>query len=259
MKWTDEAEAAIKKVPFFIRKKVQTRVEKAASDAGSVIVTLTEVTAVRTRYFSNMASEVKGYQLDTCFGPAGCPNRSVGSDALNQKIEALLKAEDLRSFLKTTVTGELKFHHEFRIALADCPNACSQVQIKDIGIIGAALPVITNEACTLCNACVDQCREGAILIDGKEERIKIDYKRCLACGKCIDVCPTGTIALDKKGFRVQLGGKLGRHPQLAQELHGIYSEDAMVDLVRRCVIFYKVNSHHGERFAEIFTMSDFLK
>jgi len=31
MKWTDEAEAAIKKVPFFLRKKVRARVEKEAA------------------------------------------------------------------------------------------------------------------------------------------------------------------------------------------------------------------------------------
>jgi dissimilatory sulfite reductase (desulfoviridin) alpha/beta subunit len=256
MKWTTEAESAIKKVPFFVRKKVRTRVEKATADAGRSTVTMAEVKAVKARYLTNMASEVKGYQLDTCFGPAGCPNRSALSDSLHQKIEALLKAEDLLSFLETTVTGELKFHHEFRVTLADCPNACSQPQIKDIGIIGAALPRVTNEACTFCNACVDQCRESAVLIDDEKESADIDYERCLACGKCIDACPTGTIALDKKGFRVQLGGKLGRHPQLAQELPGIYSEDEVVDIVRQCIRFYKASSRHGERFAEIFNISD---
>jgi anaerobic sulfite reductase subunit C len=30
MQWTDEADAAVKKVPFFVRKKVRTRVEKEA-------------------------------------------------------------------------------------------------------------------------------------------------------------------------------------------------------------------------------------
>ncbi len=256
MQWTDEAEAAIKKVPFFVRKKVRTRVEKPAADAGRSTVTMADVKAVRARYLSNMASEVKGYQLDTCFGPAGCPNRSAVSDSLHQKIEDLLKAEDLLSFLNTTVAGELKFHHEFRVTLADCPNACSQPQIKDIGIIGAALPMVTDQICTRCNACVDHCRESAVLIDDQKESTDIDDGRCLACGKCIDACPTGTIALDKKGFRVQLGGKLGRHPQLAEELPGIYSEDAVVDVVRQCIRYYKANSRHGERFAEICNPAD---
>jgi len=86
---------------------------------------------------------------------------------------------------------------------------------------------------------------------------EIDYNLCLACDKCIEVCPTGTIAPDIKGFRVQLGGKLGRHPKLASELDGIFNEDEVLAIVRRCVEFYKKNSKHGERFAEIFKLSDF--
>ncbi len=34
MKWTFEAEAAVKKVPFFVRKKVRSRIEKEAAKAG---------------------------------------------------------------------------------------------------------------------------------------------------------------------------------------------------------------------------------
>jgi len=34
MKWTPEAEVTIKKVPFFVRKKVRLRVEKEAAEAG---------------------------------------------------------------------------------------------------------------------------------------------------------------------------------------------------------------------------------
>ena len=34
MKWTPEAAAAIKKVPFFVRKKVRARVETEAASAG---------------------------------------------------------------------------------------------------------------------------------------------------------------------------------------------------------------------------------
>jgi len=86
---------------------------------------------------------------------------------------------------------------------------------------------------------------------------KIDYDLCLACGKCIEACPTGTIVADKKGFKVQLGGKLGRHPQLAKELPEIYSEDEVLGIVKDCIAFYKANSKQGERFAEVFTPADF--
>jgi dissimilatory sulfite reductase (desulfoviridin) alpha/beta subunit len=75
----------------------------------------------------------------------------------------------------------------------------------------------------------------------------------------MQVCPTGTIAKGAKGFRVQLGGKLGRHPQLAKELPGIYSEDQVLQIVKTCLDFYQQNSKHGERFSQILTSADFEK
>jgi hypothetical protein len=75
MKWSEEAEAAIKKVPFFARKRVRERVEKEAIEAGRPTVSIDAVKATPKRYLSGMAAEVKGYQLDTCFGPSGCPNQ----------------------------------------------------------------------------------------------------------------------------------------------------------------------------------------
>ncbi|MDP2643965.1 MAG: 4Fe-4S dicluster domain-containing protein [Desulfobacterales bacterium] len=257
MKWAVEAETAIKKVPFFVRKRVRARVEKEAMQAGKKVVTLADVQATQARYLTSMSSEIKGYQVDACFGPGGCPNRANPGDRLMQKIEALLIAEDLLGFLKQHVQGDLKFHHEFRITFADCPNGCSQPQIKDIGILGACLPKISASPCTLCEACVDACAEGAIRLDSREEMPAIDFEKCLKCGQCVQVCPSGTIAEGEKGYRVQLGGKLGRHPKLAWELPGIFTEDEVLGIVKYCLDFYKKNSQQGERFAEIFQHGDF--
>ena len=259
MEWTQDADESIQKVPFFVRKRVRARVEKEAKEAGKEIVSKADVKATQARYLAGMASEIKGYQIDTCFGPGGCPNRAVVSDQLLQKIESLVKGKDLLAFLKKRVAGDLKFHHEFRITLAECPNACSQPQIKDIGIIAACPPQLTEAPCTLCEACVDACKERAITLDSAEEYPQIDFSRCLYCGKCMQVCPTGTISQGAKGFRVQLGGKLGRHPQLAKELPGIYSEHQVLQIVKDCLDFYTQNSQHGERFGQILTSADFEK
>ena len=259
MEWTDEADESIKKVPFFVRKKVRTRVEKEASKAGKKVVSLADVKATQARYLSSMASEIKGYQIETCFGSSGCPNRAVISDRLLEQIETIVKTEDLLGFLKERVKGELKFHHEFRISLADCPNACSQPQIKDIGIIGACSPAITDEPCTQCEACVEACKENAIVLDTEKECPQIDASLCLDCGKCMQVCPTGSIAEGIKGFRVQLGGKLGRHPRLARELPGIYRERQVLEIVKDCLHFYKQTSKHGERFGQLLQSSDFTE
>lgn len=257
MKWTQDAEDAIKKVPFFVRKRVRARIEKEALVEGRKVVSLNEVKATQKRYLSNMKSEIKGYQIETCFGPSGCPNRAVISDDLVEQIETILKAEDLLGFLKQRVRGDLKFHHEFRVTLADCPNACSQPQIKDIGIIGACMPAVTDEACTLCEACVEACKEDAIHLDPADSRPVIDGVRCLYCAHCIKACPTGTIDEGRKGYRIQLAGKLGRHPQLARELPGIYDENQVKEIVRDCLRLYKENSKHGERFSQIFSADDF--
>ena len=259
MEWTKEADDSIKKVPFFVRKKVRARVENEAKIAGKKVVSLADVKATQARYLSNMASEVKGYQIESCFGPGGCPNRAVISDQLLEQIETIVKAEDLLGFLKERVKGDLKFHHEFRITLADCPNACSQPQIKDIGIIGACSPQLTDEPCTQCEACVEACKEDAITLDPEKEYPQINFSSCLYCGKCMQVCPTGTIVEGIKGFRVQLGGKLGRHPCLAKELPGIYSEAQVLAIVKDCLDFYKHNSKHGERFGQLLQPSDFEK
>ena len=143
------------------------------------------------------------------------------------------------------------------MTFADCPNACSQPQIKDIGIIGACSPEVTEEACTRCEACVDACKEDAITLAPEADCPQIDYAKCLNCGKCMQVCPTGTIVEGKKGYRVQLGGKLGRHPRLAKELPGIYSEQQVLEIVKDCLKFYKQTSKGGERFGQILKTSDF--
>ena len=256
MKWLPEAEEALKKVPFFVRKRVKARVEKEASASGRPVVSLADVKATQKRYLNNMSKEVKGYQLDTCFGPSGCPNRAIDSAALLTRVEKALQNADLLQFLQQCLGDDIKFHHEFRLTIADCPNACSQPQIKDIGIIGACVPDVKDAECSECEACVDVCKEDAIEI-ATSSRPRIDSQACIRCGQCIPVCPTGTLTEGQSGYRIQLGGKLGRHPQLAREVPGLFSEDQVISVVETCLDFYKRHSRNGERFAQILTPSAF--
>lgn len=259
MEWSKEAENALKKVPFFVRKKVKSRIEDETFKAGTRKVSIADVRAAKNRFLKNMESEIQGYRVEACFGRDGCPNRTIQSRQLLDRLEKLFRQENILGFLKQHVEGDLKFHHEFRTGIADCPNSCSQPQIKDIGIIGARLPAVTDKDCTLCNVCVEICREKAVAIHDQEKRAVIDIKQCLACGQCIDACPTGTIKEKKAGFRIQLGGKLGRHPKLAEELPGIYSEDEVIDIVKDSIAFYKNNSRKGWRFAELYRDFSFIE
>jgi len=251
MKWTKDAEQAVNRVPFFVRRRVRKRVEDEAKRRGSQIVTVEHVMDCQKKFLKRMESEVKGYQVETCFGPGGCPNRAVPDDDLAEELENLLKSEDLLGVLKSRVKGPLKMHHEFRVSISDCPNACSRPQIADIGLIGAVSPVIAEAECSLCGLCRDVCREEAIGLPETSRAPLINRDKCVACGECIRTCATGTLIEGEKGRRVMLGGKLGRHPQLARDLKGIRTRKDAIKIVEKCLRHYIRHCAEGERFGEI--------
>jgi dissimilatory sulfite reductase (desulfoviridin) alpha/beta subunit len=249
MQWSEEAEKAVGRVPFFVRKRVRRRVEEEAARYGAREVTLDHVNTCQKRFLNRMEDEVKGYQVETCFGPSGCPNRAVIDEQLPATLEALLASKDLRSFLKERVKGPLKMHHEFRLSVSDCPNACSRPQIVDLGLIGACIPEMTEEACSECGACIAICRESAIILE--DGHPVIAPSKCLFCAQCARVCPTGTLKEGGKGYRILVGGKLGRHPRLARELPGIHPPQETLKIVERCTDVFQKNCVSGERFGEI--------
>jgi dissimilatory sulfite reductase (desulfoviridin) alpha/beta subunit len=258
MKWSSEADKALKKVPFFVRKKVRQKVETYAKQKGEISIELSDVNELKEKFLSKggMEKEIKGYEVTTCFGGAGCPNIANSGTELAKDIEKIIKKEDIHSFLKNNVQGDLKFHHEFRVALADCPNACSRPQIVDIGIIGASVPGLSEEPCSLCMACVEACDENAISLIEEDEKPLFNYEKCVMCKKCIKACPTETIIEKKKGFRVLLGGRLGRHPRLAMEITDLKTHDQVIEIVKTCLKFYKKNSKNGQRFSHILSSLD---
>ncbi len=253
MKWSEKADAAIKKVPFFVRKRVIQRVEEHVALKGGGLVELSDVEELKKKFLSKggMEKEIKGYEISSCFGSAGCPNSANSVARLSRDIEKIFEKENILDFLKNTVKGGLKFHHEFRVSLSDCPNACSRPQIADIGIMGAVLPGVFDEACTLCGSCVDVCDENAIHLDKKIQKPVLDEHLCIMCSKCITACLTGTLIEKQKGFRIMLGGRLGRHPRLAMEIGGIYSHDQVLEIVKKGLSFYKNTSRNGERFSHL--------
>ncbi len=237
MEWSKEALDMISRVPFFVRTRVKKRVEEEARRSGSSTVLTTHVRQVQKRFLDNMESEILGYRIESCFGLNECPNSVINTAQLVNRLEQLLSSKNLLDFLKQNISGPLKFHHEFRIAIANCPNACSRPQIVDIGIIGAMKPEITSlDECSLCEECIQTCEEDAIQL--KENTITFLEENCLGCGQCIRTCPTEAIKIAQNGYRILLGGKLGRHPQLGQEIPFLMSEDKTVKLVSDVIDSY---------------------
>jgi dissimilatory sulfite reductase (desulfoviridin) alpha/beta subunit len=251
MIWTREAEEAVAKAPFFVRRRVRQEVEKEAARQGSNKVLLQHVSDCRRKFLSGKAVESKGFQIETCFGASGCNNRANDSEELAGKLEKMLSSRDIAGFLKEKTNGALKFHHELKICFSDCPNGCSRPQIADIGILGAVRPRVEDRHCSGCSLCFSACEEGAIKAAPGSSVPAIDAGRCVLCGKCIDTCPSGAIVSAEKGWRVLAGGKLGRHPQLGKELEGIYSREEVEEIVERCLEIYLAHNTGGERLGAI--------
>ncbi len=196
---------------------------------------------------------LKGYNIAACFGEKSCPNAANQTAPLEKEIKAVFERENILGFLQRAVQGPLRAHHEFRVSLCDCANACSRPQIADIGIIGAVSPGISDRPCTCCGNCVDICDETAVTL--RENIPIIDHRRCLMCGKCVAACPTGTLT-EAIGYRVMLGGRLGRHPRLAMETGGIHTHEQVLAILHNCLKFYKKTSIGGQRFSHILTSVD---
>ncbi|MBU4316972.1 MAG: 4Fe-4S dicluster domain-containing protein [Proteobacteria bacterium] len=194
---------------------------------------------------------IKGFRVETCFGGAKCPNHIHETEHLVDLMVKRFEAENLLGFLQEHIQEPIKYHHEFRMSVSNCPNACSRPQIKDIGIIGAILPKVADIPCNSCEACSVNCKENAIAINTEFKHPVIDLELCVRCGQCVKNCPTHTLAIGEKGFRVQVGGKLGRRPQLAKELPGLYNEEEVVSILSKCISFYKMQGENGERFGHI--------
>lgn len=293
MEWDTEARAKLEKVPVFVRRLARTKIEKFASERGKATVSITDVEGAKAGFMSTNGDGESGdirsvapfspdpcrgddkyellkrsgefeledgypamYSITVCRGEeVDCPFLIKGVKGLLQKIKERLKEVGFNKLLINKIEGKILPHQRLKIALASCPNACSQPQIKDFGVhVRAKVEVEREIACCGCKNCLRSCRENAIKItglsnrhqdslqeseaqpaDGKRREVTIQYNRCLHCGLCADVCPTGTIKKDEPRFRVMIGGKLGRHPRFADDLIEFADESEVLRALDVCI------------------------
>ena len=81
--------------------------------------------------------------------------------------------------------------------------------------------------------------------------MSIDEKQCVQCGACAQICTTDSLSTAAGTFRMLVGGKLGRHPQLARELTRDLEGDQVLALVSAIVDFYKSKARSGERLGAL--------
>ena len=185
------------------------------------------------------------HSLKVCRGATGCPHAVIGRD-ISEEIGAVMARSGWGAFLAAGVKP-IRHHHQFRLAVASCPNGCSQPHIADFGLIAFGRVGVDPDACTACGLCVDACAEKALTLG---DSIGINPSRCLGCGACVRVCPTGALRTAETGWRVLLGGKLGRHPRLAHEL-GVYSLPEAMGILERVLRTLMAQGRPGLRLGDL--------
>lgn len=196
-------------------------------------------------------SPAPGFAVTACRGPRGCEHRALDPADLPERLAAALENMDFAAGLTKLLGRPPKRHEQFTVSLASCPNACSRPQIADVGLIAAQRPRADPARCTRCGACSDACREQAVALLPSGQLDAIDEGSCVACGACIRACPTGALSPGRSGWRVQLGGRLGRHPRLAEELPGLHPPDAALDLTLRAARYLLDHARPGQRLGDL--------
>ena len=83
-------------------------------------------------------------QVDVCrASEKECRFALTALSPLYAQIDAAIRESGWDRFLREKVSGRPLSHQQLKVALAACPNCCTQPQIKDIGIVAGLSPLGT--------------------------------------------------------------------------------------------------------------------
>ena len=139
--------------------------------------------------------------------------------------------------------------HKFKIAVGGCPNNCVKPDLNDLGIVGQLVPCIDAEKCRGCKKCqvVENCPIKIAKL--QDNKIVID-ESCNNCGRCAGKCPFDAVSYTR-GYKIYIGGRWGKKVARGQALDKIFtSEEEILSVVEKSILFYKELGRSGERFAD---------
>lgn len=217
-------------------------------------LTLSGLSEAQIRRIEELVEKTGGHEsrffsIRGCGGAVGCPLTLVDVAQITERMKTIIEESGLSETLKGRVRGPVLSHHKFKTAVAGCPNSCSDPHIKDFAIVAQAKPGRGAEDCIECLQCVAACKEGAIHVVDAEPII--DESLCARCGDCAAACPTGSLVVEKQGFTILVGGKLGRHPKLAEKLVELVDEEMVYRALSACIELIEEEGQGGERLGVI--------
>jgi len=264
--WSPGAGERLAQVPAFVRPLVRRKVEERVRERGGAIVSLADFERAEARFRSltadRPAREVEEMMprpnlpgtgmvvLQACRSQAlGCPNQLLDLSPWQEALEAWLASPELNERLRSRV-GEDKilFHHKLKISLSACPNGCSRPQIADLGLRARVRPSFELTDCTGCGQCAEVCPDRAIELEAGRPLWRAEA--CQGCLGCAQACPAGCVSLSEPGMELLAGGKLGRHPHLAEPAGLFQDPEELVSFLGRVLDRYLQEAAPGQRFAD---------
>lgn len=235
----------------------QIAVAEAAEKFGSGEVTMTtrltlEVQGVPYDKLDDLMVYLKDHGLDT--GGTGSKVRPVvsckGTTCQYGLIDTFALSEKLHELYYINYHN-VTLPHKFKIAVGGCPNNCVKPNLNDLGIIGQRLPEIDPTKCYGCKVCQvkNACPiKVADVVDGK---VQINPAACNHCGRCVGKCPFGAVNDSTYGYKVYIGGRWGKKVAEGRALDRVFtSEEEVIALVERAILFFRDEGITGERFAD---------
>lgn len=155
-------------------------------------------------------------EMDFCRGMLGkCRFSLMDSPGVHDRLRVLLERCGSAGGVGDGA-GDVLPHKRVKMAFAACPNGCTLPHIKDVGFVAEICPRVLLESCDHCGMCVGVCRERAITMAvGGPEAAR---DKCVGCGMCMRDCPQQAIEGGAFRFAVLIGGRMGRHPRLADRM-----------------------------------------
>lgn len=262
--WEAPASEALKKVPLVVRPLARRKIEERVRARGRRVVTLADYAEAEARFraVSGGRSQEELAQalptenrpgasmvvLESCRSElAGCPNAIIDVEPWRRALEEWLAADEVSERLRGRLAGDqVLFHHKLKISLSGCPNGCSRPQIADLAVVGRARPAFEAGACTACGQCAEACPDGAVSMGVAAQWAR---EACQGCHACSRVCPAEAVRLGPPTGGLLMGGRLGRHPNLARPAGEAASPGEAVDAFRRVVDDYIREAPPNLRFS----------